>query len=236
MSTTGDSGRHEAPRDDTRTQRGDTQKVRHDATREHGHTHGEHAHADREPVSRRETAAGSGDRQRERYGGFNFGAAFFGWLVAIALTVLLGAVIGAIAAAVGESINLQLQDIRDSGDSAAIISAAVLLVLLAIAYFAGGYVAGRMSRFDGGRQGFGVWLLALIVSALLVLAGLLFGSEYNLLQQIPNIPTVPVDTDALTLAGVIALVVVLLVTLLAAVLGGKAGQRYHTKVDRAARA
>jgi hypothetical protein len=40
-----------------------------------------------------------------------------------------------------------------------------LLVILALAYFCGGYVAGRMARFDGARQGIGVWLWGLIAAA-----------------------------------------------------------------------
>jgi len=44
--------------------------------------------------------------------------------------------------------------------------------------------SGRMSRFDGARQGVGVWVMGFVV------------------------------------------------TLVAAVLGGKAGERYHRKVDR----
>ncbi len=42
------------------------------------------------------------------------------------------------------------------------------------------------------------------------------------------------DTDRPTWAGgLITLIVVVLDTLLAAILGGKAGERYHRKVDRA---
>jgi uncharacterized integral membrane protein len=37
----------------------------------------------------------------------------------------------------------------------------------------------------------------------------------------------------LTVGGIILLVAVVVGTLLAAMLGGKAGQRYHTKIDRA---
>ena len=42
--------------------------------------------------------------------------------------------------------------------------AIALLVVLMIAYYAGGYVAGRMSRFDGARQGLGTWAIGLIVT------------------------------------------------------------------------
>jgi amino acid transporter len=171
---------------------------------------------------------------RERYGGFSFAAAFFGWLVAIALTVLLIGIAGAIATAAGQSLNFTPADAEQQAGTVGLASAAVLLVILLIAYFAGGYVGGRMSRFDGGRQGLGVWLLGLLVTIVVALLGAAAGSQYDIFQRV-NMPSVPLSTDTLTFGGVIALVAILLVTLLAAMIGGKAGQRYHTKIDRAAR-
>ena len=96
---------------------------------------------------------------RERFGGINWGAAFFGWLVAIALTILLTSIAGAVTAAVSDTANVtQTQAERQAG-TIGIAAGVVLLVVLAIGYYAGGYVAGRMSRFDGGRQGLAVWLI-----------------------------------------------------------------------------
>src|SRR4051812_5250640 len=40
-------------------------------------------------------------RQRDRFGGFNWGAAFFGWLVAIGMGVVLTAIVAAAGAAIG---------------------------------------------------------------------------------------------------------------------------------------
>ncbi len=180
--------------------------------------------------ARSERYGSNEDRAREEYGGFNFGAAFFGWLVAIALTVLLASIVGAIAAAAGASLNVNPNEAQQQAGTIGIATAVVLLVVLMIAYFAGGYVAGRMSRFDGGRQGIGVWVIGLVVTILAVILGVVFGSQYNILQQVPSIP---VPTQSLTTGGIIALIVVLLGTLLAAFFGGKTGERYHRKVDRA---
>jgi len=109
----------------------------------------------------------------------------------------------------------------------------VLLVLvLALAYYAGGYVAGRLSRFDGARQGLGAWLFGLIVTILLAVAGAVLGSEYNILAGL-DLPRIPIDEGALSTGGLVALAAILLSTLIAAILGGKVGQRYHRKVDRA---
>jgi hypothetical protein len=97
----------------------------------------------------------------------------------------------------------------------------------------GGYNAGRLSRFDGGRQGLGVWIVGLLVTILLGVAGAIFGSEYNVLQRL-DLPRIPIDEGSLATGGVIALVAIVVLTLLAAIAGGKAGERYHKKVDRAA--
>jgi hypothetical protein len=107
-----------------------------------------------------------------------------------------------------------------------------VLVVLFLAYLAGGYVAGRMSRFDGARQGIAVWVIGLLVVIVLAVAGAVLGAQYNVLQQL-NLPRIPVDEGTATTAGLITLVAILLVTLLGAVIGGKVGERYHRKVDRA---
>ena len=49
-----------------------------------------------------------------------------------------------------------------------------------------------------------------------------------------NLPRIPVSTSDLTTGGVIALAAILIGSLLAAIAGGKVGERYHRKVDRAA--
>jgi hypothetical protein len=166
-------------------------------------------------------------RQREEYGGINWGAAFFGWLVAVGLGALLVGLLAAAGAAVG------LTDLSESETTEIGVGGAIaLLAALAIAYFAGGYVAGRMSRFDGARQGLGAWLLGLIVTVVLAVVGAILGSEYNVLEQL-DLPAVPVGDSELATGGALALAIVVVGTVIAAVAGGKTGERYHRKVDRA---
>ena len=171
-------------------------------------------------------------RQREEFGGFNFGAAFFGWLVATGLAVLLIAILGAAGTAIGLT-ELSEAEANDSADAIGILGGVLLILVLAIAYYAGGYVAGRLSRFDGARQGLGAWLFGLVVTILLAVAGAVLGSEYNILQRL-DLPRIPIDEGSLSTGGLIALGAILLATLVAAILGGKVGERYHRKVDRAA--
>jgi hypothetical protein len=167
----------------------------------------------------------------ERFGGVNLGSAFFGWLVAIGVTVLVASIISALAAAVGSNANLTQGQAQRQAGTIGLAAAIALVVVLVIGYYAGGYVAGRMSRFDGGRQGFAVWVLGLVLTILAVLIGVLFGAQYNVLDRV-NLPRIPIPGDAATWGGIITGLVVLVATALAAVAGGKVGRRYHSRVDR----
>ncbi len=182
---------------------------------------------DREQVP----TAGRGARQqqREEFGGFKLGAALLGWLIAIVLTVVLTAIAGAITGLIGAGTG---PPAAGSVGIAAIVSAVVGLAILALAYFVGGYVAGRLARFNGPKQGLGVWLIGVALTVILAVAGVVLGAQFNVLAQL-NLPTIPLDPGSLTISGLIALVVILAVTLLAAMAGGKAGTRYHRKVDDA---
>jgi hypothetical protein len=170
-------------------------------------------------------------RQREEYGGVNWGAAFFGWLVAIGLGALLVGLLAAMGAAVGLT-ELSESEAAGNASEIGIGGAIALLVALAIAYYCGGYVAGRMSRFDGARQGMGAWLIGLIVTLILAIAGALLGAEYNVLERL-DLPALPVGDSELASGGALALALAVLATLVAAMTGGKAGEHYHRRVDRA---
>ena len=173
------------------------------------------------------------DAQHERFGGIKWGAAFFGWLSANGLAVLLIAAVSAAGVAIGLTQGVPSADEATSNAGGIGIGGGIaLLVVLFLAYLAGGYVAGRMSRFDGLRQGVAVWLIGLLVVVALAVVGAVFGAKYNVLSQL-DLPRIPVDEGTATTAGIIALVAVLVVTLIGAVLGGKLGERFHRKVDRA---
>ncbi len=162
--------------------------------------------------------------------GFKAGAAFFGWLIAVGLTVLLTGVIGAIAAAVDYAITLDRSTAEDNAGTIGVVSGLVLVLMMAIAYYNGGYVAGRLARFDGARQGFGVWAIGLVVTLVVAGIGALAGSQYDVLDRV-DLPSVPIADETLTSGGLILAGAVVLVSLLAAVIGGKAGQRYHKRID-----
>src|SRR5215211_5977621 len=106
-------------------------------------------------------------RQRDAYGGTNWGAAFFGWLVATGLGALLTALVSAAGAAIAFS---EIDSIGEAGNNAetiGVVGAICLIAVALIAYFAGGYVAGRMSRFDGARQGVATWIWGIVAVVVL---------------------------------------------------------------------
>jgi hypothetical protein len=164
------------------------------------------------------------------YRGFKSGAAFFGWLIAIGLTVLLTGVIGAIAAAVDYAITIDRAMAEENAGTIGLVSGIVLVLMMAIAYYNGGYVAGRLARFDGARQGLGVWAIGLIVTLVVAGIGALAGSQYDVLDRV-DLPSIPIADETLTTGSLILAAAVLVVSLLAAVIGGKAGQRYHKRID-----
>src|SRR3954469_9978989 len=165
------------------------------------------------------------ERQREEYGGFSWGADFFGWLSAVGVATLLLALVAATGAAIG------ITSSADATSTVGIVGGILMLLVLMLAYYCGGYVAGRMARFNGPRQGLAVWLIGLAVTIVLALAGVLFGAKYNVLSGL-KLPRIPIDEGSLTTGGLIALAAVLVGTLVAAIAGGKAGTHFHRKVDR----
>jgi hypothetical protein len=165
--------------------------------------------------------------QSRRFGGIRWGSAFFGWVIAMTMTALFLALAGVAGTALGL--------VGPALDPAALLttgvaSAVVLLVAVLAGYYCGGYVAGRMARFAGARQGVAVWLWTLLLAVVAAVAAALTGALPNL--PLDELFRFPMSGGVLS-AGAAALVVgLLVVTLVGAVLGGLAGMRYHRRVDR----
>ncbi|MUN64923.1 hypothetical protein GMA12_17550 [Kocuria sediminis] len=174
--------------------------------------------------------------EKDQFGGMKFGSAFFGWLAASGLAVLLTALLGAVGAGVGVATTADVGQAVDQAtqnpDSVGWVSAIVLAAILFLAYYAGGYVAGRMARFDGVKQGIAVWLWAILIAIVLAILGVIAGSQFNVLGQLNSFPRIPINEGTLTAGGVIALIIAVLIPLIAAVLGGMSGMRFHRKVDQ----
>ena len=178
-------------------------------------------------------------RQRERFGGIHFGSAFFGWLTATGMAVLLIALLAAAGVAFGVATDTsidqaaqQSQSNTGTAQTVGLVGAITLLIVLLLAYYCGGYVAGRMARFNGARQGLAVWLWGVVMALVTAAIAAIAGSQYDVFAQL-SLPRLPINEGQVTAVGAIAIGAAILAALVGAVLGGLAGMRFHRKVDRA---
>jgi hypothetical protein len=172
-------------------------------------------------------------REEERFGGIKIGSAFFGWLTATAMAFLLAALVTAAGKAgflTGTGLIAETGKIPSPAGGMA--GATILLVIPFLAYFSGGYVAGRMARFNGIGQGLMVWLWTVIVAAAVALLAIVGGGQFNVLTTLNGFLRLPADGGQLSTSGIIAAIAVAAIALIGAVLGGLAGVHYHRKVDR----
>lgn len=180
------------------------------------------------------------ERQREAFGGVKIGSAFFGLLI----TMAVGAVLGGILAAVGGALGLGpllLPQVPsrvgafDAEPAGWFVLGAGLAIAL-VAFYCGGYVAGRMARFSGFLQGLAVWAWALVIAILAGAAGFLFGGRLfdRVTGRLEGFGRLLVPEDFVVVAAIITVVVVAVASLGIAMLGGMAGMRYHRRVDHVA--
>ena len=176
------------------------------------------------------------ERQREQFGGVKVGSAFFGWLTATGTATILTGILAATGAALGlgvvEEPGASAGDAPLLTETVSWIGAGALLAILLVAYYCGGYVAGRMARFSGVVQGLAVWVWALVIAIVVALVSVALGSQYDILGRMNAFPRIPVSEGVLTIAGIITAVVVAVASLGGAILGGVIGVRYHRRVDR----
>ena len=180
-------------------------------------------------------------RERAAYGGIKWGSAFFGWLSAMGLAVILTGLVAGAGTALGLANDVSGSDVvgdvasgNGNGTTIGIAGAIAVLLIILVSYYAGGYVAGRMARFDGARQGFAVWVWSVVIAVVVALIAVIAGNQYDVLGNLNAFPRFPVDASSLSTAGLIALVATVIVALIGAILGGLAGMGFHRKVDAAA--
>src|SRR6478752_6599632 len=165
-------------------------------------------------------------RQQERFGGIKVGSAFFGWLTATGVAFSV-ATDTSVDDAVTES-----QNGTGTAQTVGLVGAIALLVVLLLAYYCGGYVAGRMARFNGIKQGLAVWLWGVLVTLVIAAVAAVAGAQYDVFAQF-NLPRLPVNEGDVTTVGAIAIGAAILASLVGALLGGLAGMHFHRKVDAA---
>lgn len=177
-------------------------------------------------------------REKEAFGGVKIGSAFFGWLVATGMTVVLTALLAAVAG--GLNLVSSPEELSDAARANSVSTEAigwgatvVVLVVVFLAYLAGGYVAGRMARFNGLKQGAAVFGWSVFIAVVVAILGAVAGAQYNVLSEINSFPNIPSSLEGLSLQGIVVLVGVIVAALVGAMLGGLTGMRYHRRVDKA---
>ena len=175
------------------------------------------------------------DRLRDMYGGVDWLASFLGFIFALVAGCLFSLVAGLVVAPLGISMDLAGSEIGP----AAITGLVLVAILVFLTYFFGGYVAGRLARFDGGRNGAMLLLwtgVTVLVLALInaVLSGFLpEGISEDVDNLIQNLLFSTIGgLSGLGIAGVLIFVGALLVALVGGFLGGRLGSRYHAEIDR----
>lgn len=157
-----------------------------------------------------------------RFGGIDIPATLAGMAAALGTAVLLAGLFAGAG-------SFGYQRGVTGGDQLSIGGLIAGLATLLVAFLVGGWVAGRIARYDGGRNGVltAVWflLLAAVTSGL----GAWLGDKYDVFSSV-RLPQW-FSSDARTGAALATGLVALLVMLLAGWLGGRWGERYHRRAD-----
>lgn len=168
----------------------------------------------------------------ERFGHADFLASIVGMFAALGTLTFLSALFAAGSA----SIDFQLNIINDDGalDEASILGLVVAAAVVFVSFLVGGYAAGRMARYNGGLNGVGSGLWALLLITVFAALGAWVGAEYNAFNagDLPNW-VAQVDVDDLTTGAIVASVVMFVVVLGGGYIGGRMGEMYHRRVDAA---
>jgi hypothetical protein len=159
-------------------------------------------------------------------GGVSIAAVLTGVLVAFGAMFLLSALVGGILAATGVETTLE-----DEAQEATLGAGIALVAAMFLAYMWGGYTAGRMGRGAGAVNGLLVPVLALVVAAIVLGLVTALGATANL-----NLPfgdsRLPIEDGELVEFGVGIGVASLIAMFLGGILGGLAGARWHTSLER----
>jgi hypothetical protein len=169
------------------------------------------------------------------YGGVDWLASFLGFVFAMVLGAAFSAVAGLVLVPFGVT-----PDFSGGQIGASVITGLVLLgVLIFLTFFFGGYVAGRLARFDGGRNGAMVLVWMFIVVLIISLAAAIFSGflpaamAEGLVNLVDRIVSTADNLASAGIVGIVAAAAALLLALLGGSLGGRMGSRYHTEIDRA---
>src|SRR5215203_4951090 len=165
------------------------------------------------------------DRLRDMYGGVDWLASFLGFVFSIVLASVFSTVVGLVLVPLGFP-----PEISGGQLGASVLTGlAVLGVLIFLTYFFGGYVSGRLARFDGGRNGAMVLAWTFIVVLFVALVAVVFSGflPAGITAGVGNLAQSTVRAASSLagagVAGIVAAAAALLVALLGGFFGGRLG-------------
>src|SRR5215208_4110522 len=179
------------------------------------------------------------DRLRDMYGGVDWLASFLGFVFSVVIASVFSTVAGLVLVPLGFP-----PEISGGQLGASVLTGlAVLGVLIFLTYFFGGYVAGRLARFDGGRNGAMVLAWTFIVALILALVTVVFSGflPAGAAEGIRNLGqgtasaagSLASSLAGAGVAGIVVAVAALLLALLGGFFGVLLGGTDHTEIDRA---
>ena len=186
------------------------------------------------PAGYFEAAEDREDRLRDMYGGVDWLASFLGFVFALVAAAVFSLIGGLLLVPLGFP-----PDLGGGEIGAAVITGLVLLgLLIFLTFFFGGYVAGRLARFDGGRNGALLLVWSFIAVLILALAAGVFsgflppGVSDSVGNLLDGLASTVGDLAGAGFVGIAVAVGALLLALLGGFLGGRVGDRYHAQIDR----
>ena len=150
-----------------------------------------------------------------------------GVLVIYGAFAVLAALVAAVAAAIGLDAELASND----WDTFGMGSAVTVTVVAFVAYWFGGYVAGRMARRAGLVNGLAVFALAIL---LVVVVGVIVASQADTQAIQANLRGLglPITAAEWARIGTVAGIGTLVGMLVGAGIGGVVGERWHSELTR----
>lgn len=167
-----------------------------------------------------------------RYGGAELGASIAGMFAALGLLTFIGALVAAGANQLDYQLNLI--DLEGELLELSAVGALVALVAVFLAFVFGGWVAGRIARYDGAKHGMGSGLWLLVLAGIFALLGALVGPEYNAFGP-AGLPDwfSAIRSDVRTGGSILILAAAILAVLGGGYVGGRLGETFHRRADDA---
>jgi amino acid transporter len=105
----------------------------------------------------------------------------------------------AVVATTGAAVELgtDLEEVTDAAaenaETIGIVGAIALIAIMLISYYCGGYVAGRMVRFNRAMQGVAIWVWAVVIAIVVAILAAIGGANFNILANVNGFPRIPID-------------------------------------------